>query len=84
MTWAGPVSVEQLLDFAAAHPGPYTGHVDEAARRELGISGIRYLQLLRRAIDTEDALRHDPQTTHRLLREADRRARNREARTAGH
>lgn len=82
MTWLQPVSIERLLDFAAAHPGPFTGHTEEAARRDLGISGIRYLQLLRRAIDTEDALRHDPQTTHRLRREADRRASIREARTA--
>lgn len=70
----------ELLDFAAAHPGKVTGHVDEQLRRELRITPVRYLQLLSQFIHTEEALQHDAQTTYRLRREADHRARTREAR----
>jgi len=73
-------TTEQLLDFAAAHPGKLNGHVDEILRAELGITLVRYLQLLAEAIQTEEALDHDPLTTYRLRREAERRARAREAR----
>lgn len=77
-------TTEQLLDFAAAHPGKVNGHVDELLRRELGITPVRYLQLLSQVIHTEEALQHDAQTTYRLRREADHRARTRAARTTGH
>lgn len=73
-------TTEQLLDFAAAHPGRITGHVDEQLRTELGITAVRYLQLLHETIHTEEALAHDPMTTYRLRREAEHRARAREAR----
>lgn len=79
----GRPTTEQLLDFAAAHPGPLTGRVDEQIHAELGITPTRYLQLLTRDIDTDAALAHDPITTHRLRREAEHRARTREARTNG-
>lgn len=82
-TWLQPISIERLIDFAAAHPGKVSGHTDELIRSELGITPIRYLQLLNRAIDTVEALEHDPLTTRRLRREAAHRARAREART-GH
>lgn len=74
-------TIEQLLDFAAAHPGKITGRVDEALRAELRITPVRYLQLLQDAIQTEEAAAHDPLTTHRLRREAEHRARIRAART---
>lgn len=77
-------TIEQLLDFAATHPGRVTGHVDELLRTSLGITAVRYLQLLHEAIHTEEALTHDPLTTYRLRREAQHRARAREARTTGH
>lgn len=79
-TTAHPISVEQLLDFAAAHTGRFDGAVDEAIRAELGITPARYFQLLSRAIRTTAALEHDPQTTNRLLRQADQQARIRAAR----
>lgn len=73
-------TTEQLLDFAAAHPGKLNSRTDEQLRAELGITAVRYLQLLAEAIHTEEALDHDPLTTYRLRREAERRARAREAR----
>lgn len=76
-------TIPQLLDFAAAHPGKITGRTDELLRAEHGITAVRYLQLLAEAIQTEEALAHDPLTTYRLRREAAHRARAREART-GH
>ncbi|WP_309129459.1 DUF3263 domain-containing protein [Microbacterium sp.] len=80
MTWLNPISIERLIDFAAAHPGPVVGAVDEAVRKDFGISPARYLQLLNRAIETPEALEHDPQTTYRLRRINEQRARTREAR----
>lgn len=77
------VTVEQLLDFAAAHPGTITPPTGEAIRAELHITPVRYLQLLAQVIHTEEALAYDPLTTYRLRREAAHRARDREART-GH
>lgn len=77
----GRPTLEQLLDFAAAHPGKLTGHVGEQIRAELGVTPTRYLQLLAHDIHTEEALQHDPVTTYRLRREAEHRARTREART---
>lgn len=73
-------TTEHLLDFAAAHPGTITGDTGEQLRSELGITTVRYLQLLHQTIHTEEALAYDPLTTYRLRREADHRARAREAR----
>ncbi|MEJ1087034.1 DUF3263 domain-containing protein [Microbacterium sp. Mu-80] len=73
-------TVATLIDFAAAHPGPFNGTVDEAIRTELGITPARYFQLLSRAIKTTAALEHDPQTTYRLRRQAEQQARTRAAR----
>lgn len=81
--WLQPISVEQLIDFAAKHPGKITGHTDSLLRSTFGITAVRYLQLLNRAIRTEEALAHDPITTHRLLREAEQRARTRTVRITG-
>jgi hypothetical protein len=76
----GRPTLEQLLDFASQHPGKVDGHTEQLLRSQLGITAVRYLQLLGEAIQTEEALQHDPITTYRLRREADRRARAREAR----
>lgn len=76
-------TVAQLIDFAAAHPGKITGATAELIRTELGITPVRYLQLLAQAIDDVAALEHDPITARRLRREADQRARTRAARTTG-
>lgn len=56
----------QLLQFAATHPR--LNRAEEAIRRELGLTPARYVQLLNRLIDTEQALRIDPILTHRLRR----------------
>lgn len=62
----------QLLAFEHAHPrnGPQ-GQKEEAIRRELGITPARYWTLILRLAQTEQALRIDPVTTHRLRRLTD-------------
>lgn len=62
----------QLLAFATANPNLI--RAEEACRRELGLTPARYLVLLYRLIDTQQALDIDPILTHRLrrLRAADR------------
>lgn len=62
-------TLAQLLAFAAHHPGPHTSNTDMAIRRDLGITPARYIQLLNAAINTPEALHHDPATTNRLHRE---------------
>lgn len=62
-------TIAQLLDFAAAHPGPHTSRTDMDVREQLRITPTRYIQLLIDAITTPEALQHDPVTTNRLLRE---------------
>ena len=64
------VSAVELVDFAAAHPR-YRRSVDEDIRQDLGITPARYFQLLDRVIATEEALKHDPVTVHRLRRQAE-------------
>ena len=59
----------ELLDFAAAHPGRHTSITDMAIRHEFGITPTRYVDLLHRAVQTPEALQHDPTTTRRILRE---------------
>lgn len=56
----------QFLAFAAAHP--VLIRAEEAIRRELGLTPARYVQLLHRLIDTQQALDIDPVLTHRLRR----------------
>lgn len=74
------VTLEQLLDFAAAHPGKVDGRTGELVREQLHITPVRYIQLLGQVIDSEEALAYDPLTTYRLRREAAHRASAREAR----
>ncbi|MEV6395542.1 DUF3263 domain-containing protein [Streptomyces sp. NPDC051907] len=55
-------------------PGP--GAKERAIREQLGISPVRYYQLLNALLDDERALAHDPVTVNRLRRVRDaRRAR---------
>lgn len=61
------VTVQQLLDFEAAHPA-WTGEKDLACERVLGLRPARYYQLLHRAVMTLEALAYDPMTTHQVLR----------------
>ncbi|MES9521155.1 MULTISPECIES: DUF3263 domain-containing protein [Streptomyces] len=58
-----------------AFPGP--GAKERAIREELGLSPVRYYQLLNALLDDERALAHDPVTVNRLrrVREARRRER---------
>ncbi|MBT2391188.1 MULTISPECIES: DUF3263 domain-containing protein [Streptomyces] len=52
-------------------PGP--GAKERAIREQLGISPVRYYQLLNALIDDERALAHDPVTVNRLRRVRDER-----------
>ncbi|MFC9930281.1 DUF3263 domain-containing protein [Streptomyces sp. NPDC127190] len=47
-------------------PGP--GAKERAIREELGLSPVRYYQLLNALLDDERALAHDPVTVNRLRR----------------
>ncbi|MBN0045046.1 DUF3263 domain-containing protein [Streptomyces actuosus] len=49
-----------------AFPGP--GAKERAVREELGLSPVRYYQLLNALLDDERALAHDPVTVNRLRR----------------
>ncbi|MEV6114970.1 DUF3263 domain-containing protein [Streptomyces sp. NPDC052109] len=49
-----------------AFPGP--GAKERAIREELGLSPVRYYQLLNALLDDERALAHDPVTVNRLRR----------------
>ncbi|MCX4550059.1 DUF3263 domain-containing protein [Streptomyces sp. NBC_01387] len=50
------------------HPWPGTGAKERAIRERLGISPVRYYQLLNALLDDEGALAHDPVTINRLRR----------------
>jgi len=51
------------------------GAKEEAIRRELGISGTRYYQLLGALVDEPAAFAYDPLTVKRFRRDRDRRRR---------
>jgi hypothetical protein len=53
------------------------GSKEASIRTELGMSGTRYYELLRRMIDDPAAYAHDPLTVARLRRHRDRRRRER-------
>jgi hypothetical protein len=53
------------------------GAKEATIRTELGMSGTRYYELLRRMLDEPAAYRHDPLTVKRLRRQRDRRRRDR-------
>ncbi|MFH8614746.1 DUF3263 domain-containing protein [Streptomyces sp. NPDC017979] len=50
-------------------PGP--GAKERAVREELGMSPVRYYQLVNALLDDEQALAHDPVTVNRLRRVRD-------------
>ncbi|MEV7493217.1 DUF3263 domain-containing protein [Streptomyces anulatus] len=69
---AGELSVRDRALLALerrSHAGP--GVKERAIREELGISPVRYYQLLNALIDDERALREDPVTVNRLRRVRD-------------
>lgn len=72
----------QLLEFAAAHPN--ITRAEDACRRELGLAPVRYLILLHRLIDTQQALGIDPVLTHRLRRIRERDAAETSRRLGNH
>jgi hypothetical protein len=53
------------------------GSKEATIRTELGMSGTRYYELLRRLLDDESAYEHDPLTVKRLRRQRERRRRER-------
>ena len=53
------------------HSWPGPGAKERAIREQLGISPVRYYQLLNALIDDERALAHDPVTVNRLRRVRD-------------
>lgn len=60
-------STRDLLDFEAGWKRHH-GRKEEAIRAAFGMPPARYYQLLHRAIDTREALEHDPLLTRRLQR----------------
>jgi len=52
----------------------YAGHKEQAIRGELGLSAVRYYQILVVLIQTETALAYAPVTVNRLRRIAGSRA----------
>jgi len=46
----------------------YAGHKEQAIRDELGLSAVRYYQLLVRLLNTPEALAADPVLVNRLRR----------------
>lgn len=67
-------SDEELLAFEGQHL-QHTTRKEADIRAVLGIAPARYYQLLRRLIQTENALRIDPILTNRLRDRAARRRR---------
>lgn len=75
-------SIEQLLAFASAHSDLSPLGTARRVRRELGISELRYVQLLNRAIDDPRAAALAPDLVDRLL-ERRTALRARRSRTSG-
>jgi hypothetical protein len=71
-----PVGV--LLEFERAHPGE-SGKKQEAVRKEFGLPFARWMQLLRRALASREALEHDPVLARHLRERMEVRARRRAA-----
>lgn len=78
------MSGPELLAFEAAHAGWRLGPKHAAIREQLGISPVRYDQLLNALIDTPAALVHAPALVWRLRRLRDQRRRARSSRTVRH
>lgn len=61
----------------------HSGAKEEVIRAQLGMSAVRYYQLLGRLIESEAALEYDPMLVRRLRRLRDSRAAKRRSRTPG-
>ncbi|MGV1033849.1 MAG: DUF3263 domain-containing protein [Microbacteriaceae bacterium] len=72
---------EQLLNFESRFPTPGVAKND-AIRTQLGLSPVRYYQMVSRAVDSVEALQHDPVLVHRVRRLGVTYARQRQERTA--
>lgn len=75
------MSPAALLAFEARWPGNSPSK-RERIRRELGVSDIRYYQLLHHAASTPEGIAADPFTARSIRERADRRARVRASRVA--
>lgn len=75
-------TIPELLDYEAQWRR-HSGAKEEAIRADLNIPPARYYQLLSRAIDTREALEHDPMLTHRLRRQREERISRQARRVAG-
>ncbi len=67
----------QMLDLERKDWSTSPGAKELAIRDQVGLSAIRYYQLLNQLLETEAALAYDPLTVNRLLRLRDRRHRAR-------
>lgn len=70
-----------LLDFEYRWP-QHTPNKGAAIRHRLGISEVRYYQLLDRAANTDEGIRAHPLTARAVRERAERRAHQRIQRTA--
>lgn len=61
----------------------HSGAKEEVIRAQLGMSAVRYYQLLGRLIESEAALEYDPMLVRRLRRLRDSRAAKRRSRSPG-
>jgi hypothetical protein len=75
-------TIAELLDYEARWIARHNGAKEEAIRADLGIPPARYYQLLGRAIETREALEHDPMLVKRLRRIRDAREAERARRVA--
>lgn len=73
-----------LLDFEGGAWWKYPGAKETAVREQLGLSAVRYYQVLNGLLDRPEALQHDPLLVRRLRRLRDRRQRQRSARRLGY
>lgn len=72
-----------VLDFEGGAWWKYPGAKETAVREQLGLSAVRYYQLLNALIDRPEALEHAPLLVRRLRRLRDQRQRQRSARRLG-
>jgi len=76
-------SLEQVLAFERRTAGFALAAKQRAVRRQLGLSVVRYHQLLHRALDLPEALVWDPVLVRRLRRLREARRRRRQVRRLG-
>ncbi|MEO6115982.1 MAG: DUF3263 domain-containing protein [Pseudolysinimonas sp.] len=74
-----PPTVAQLLEFEDAHARD--PHKSDLARTRWGYAPARYEQVLQLALATVEALEHNAELTHRLLRQRESRTAARGNRT---